>query len=753
MATPAQQAAADKARAAAIAAIKKDVPGIANPENYVTSANKPNIAEARKAFISTNLGLDPALFKSGSSYNIALANKAGAIKGLGLDYTKFAKSGYDIAQANEAIRFKNLGVTNVESLVDSKTGKFSTPAGEERLIRDVYKLDPATFLESGKKQVGTRINPQTRKQEPVYQTYAKYNIDLAAQRFEAEKPKVTTPDEYPQSFTQAVNNYSEIFQRASDIGIQNLNKADRDALNKAGMRVRDFAGKNISPAQQAIIDRINDVDESIRNYSSNITLATERAKAIPGTPEFNALSAQEKKVAQASWNKLTGKEREAARNNLSVAREGITRSISEAAGLAPRFQESFTRFGLSDILPTTGAPRAAQVTSGLEALRGDRMFQTGALAGRLGSQVTDEQILSDINTARRNEYKSLYDIGTAAVTDLQSQIQTAQGFLADLPANDPRRASTQATLDSLQKELTQAQADTLQARNLYENYTPIAGTQASTALANFRESLRLPEQRTLDQIKEIDPNLFNTITQLTRQYGELAATPIGPTTAESTEALRRQTEEQIAGQLALGSQLGAEERRQYEQAARAAQTARGNVFGVAPAVEEAVTTGLAGEQRLAARLGAAQGFLSSGQSVSDALARDVSLRNALQQSRLGAAAEFVAAGPTPYNLAAQRAQQQQAGIAGLMAAAQPPATGGFQATPSAMVPYAYTDPMAGFRGAQNAANIYGSLSDYAARTYGAQVGAIAQSYTSPSQAFGNIASGLSRFMPNISFTP
>ena len=749
--TPAQQAAADKARAAAIAAIRKDVPGLANPENYVTSANKPNIAEARKAFISTNLGLDPALFKSGANYNIALANKAGAIKNLGLDYTKFAKSGYDIAQANEASRFKNLGVSNVESLVDAKTGKFNVASGEERLIRDVYKLDPATFLESGRKQVGTRINPQTRKQEPVYETYAKYNTALAQQRFEAEKPKITTPEQYPQSFTQAVNNYSEIFQRASDIGIQNLNKADKEALALAGRRVRDFGGKNISEAQKGIIDRVNDVEEAIRNYDSNISLATEKAKAIPGTPEFNALSAQEKKVAQAAWGKLSGKEREAARNNLSVAREGITRNISEATSLAPRFQESFTRFGLSDILPQTGAPGAARVTSGLEALRGDRIFQTGALAGRLGSQVTDEQILADINTARRNEFKSLYDIGTAAVTDLQSQISTAQRFLADLPANDPRRASTQTTLDSLQKELTQAQADTLQARNLYENYTPVAGTQATTALANFRESLRLPEQRTLDQIREIDPNFFNTITQLSKQYGELAATPIGPTTAESTEALRRDIEGRIAGQVALGSQLGAEEQRQYQQAARAAQTARGNVFGVAPAVEEAVTTGLAGEQRLQARLGAAQGFLASGQSVSDALARDVSLRNALQQSRLGAAAEFAAAGPSPYNLASQRFAQQQGLLQNYLAASQPQATGGFQATPSAMVPYAYVNPQAGFLGAQNAANIYGSLSDYAAQTYGAYTRAVASQPTG-AQQFGSILSGISGLIPSFSFS-
>jgi hypothetical protein len=45
-------------------------------------------------------------------------------------------------------------------------------------------------------------------------------------------------------------------------------------------------------------------------------------------------------------------------------------------------------------------------------------------------------------------------------------------------------------------------------------------------------------------------------------------------------------------------------------------------------------------------------------------------------------------------------------------------------------------------GAQNAAGIYNTLADYQANTYGAQVGAISRSYTSPSQAFGNVASGL-----------
>jgi hypothetical protein len=135
---------------------------------------------------------------------------------------------------------------------------------------------------------------------------------------------------------------------------------------------------------------------------------------------------------------------------------------------------------------------------------------------------------------------------------------------------------------------------------------------------------------------------------------------IGATTTQETEALRRQIEGEAAAQLALGSQLGAEEQRQYQQAARAAQTARGNIFGVAPAVEEAVTTGAAGEQRRLARYGAANQFLSSGQTTSDALARDVQLRAALQQGRYQTGREMLESGQTVSDVLARDTQLRDA---------------------------------------------------------------------------------------------
>lgn len=561
---------------------------------------------------------------------------------------------------------------------------------------------------------------------------------VAADKAVFDIPKITKEEAKPDSFTKAVTNYSNILSQAQQIGVANLNAKDQQALKDAARFVRDFDSKNLSLDAQQVIKNITegtDIIDQINEQRKNVEIQQYRSKGLD--------------VDGVTKIKLSNKEREAARGRLVTEQDTLRRLEATATNTAPKLNESLSRLGLSDIGVniSSAVASSAKVDTGLEALRGDMFFETGTgtFGGRLNSQITDEQILGDINTARRNKYKSLYDIGTAAVTDLQSQLSTAQAFLADLPTGDRRRADAQKTIDNITKELSDAQADTLEARNLYEKYQPISGEQATTALAKFRENLRLPEQRTLDQIRLIDPNLFNTIQGLSKQYGELAAQPIGPTTSPETEAFRRDVEQRIAGQVALGSQLGAEEQRQYQQAARAAQTARGNIFGVAPAVEEAVTTGAAGEQRLAARLGAAQGFLSSGQTVSDALARDVGLRNALQQSRLGAAAEFAASGPSMYNMASQRAAQQQGVLQNYLAASQPAQTQGFQATPSQFNPYAYVNPNAGFLGAQNAAQIYNTLADYQAQTYGAQASALASGYRSPAQQIGSILSGVSGF--------
>jgi len=715
--TPEQIAA--EAKQKAVNEIKKATPGLANPERYVTAKNTANILGAREAYIKENLKLNPKPFQAGN-YNIATASKLAA----------------------EVNPFKEKGVANAESFI-GKNLIFDKAKAEETLIRDVYKLNPATFAATG-------TVPDTSKQ-PVFDrttgkmvqptiNVVKYDIATAAKRFEENKPTVVAPEKYPENFTQAVNNYSNAFQTAISKGIQNLNDADRANIQKYGRIVRDFSGTNISENQKNIIARINDVDTEIANYDAQKQLVTQQAKKIKGTPEYNKLTEAEKK-------KVGGRADAATLKKLNVDREALIRLEANAKNLAPRFQESFSRYGLSDVVQGIGGKAAdlTKVDTELEALRANKVFGTGALSGKLNPQVTDDQILSDFNTGRKNKAKELYDLGTAATTDLQSQIAQANQFLSDLPANDPRRASTQKQIDALNADLAEAQKDTLEAKNLFENYQPVSGEQAASAISQVRESLRLPEERTIAQIEQIDPTIGATVRALSKQYQTMVETPLGPTTTKQTEELRNQIEQEALNQLRLGSTLGVEEARQYEQAARSAQTARGNIFGLGPAVQEAANIGAAAEQRKLARYGAATAFLGSGETTGAATARDLGLRNALEQSRLGAAQGFIASGPTMYNLASQRLGTQQAMLNNYLAASAPQATGGFQATPSAANPYAYVNPNAGFIGAQNAASIYNTLADLQASQYGSQVGAISRQ-SSGAEQFGQIATGLSNLI-------
>ena len=605
-------------------------------------------------------------------------------------------------------KYAALGLTDVASYVTK--GKFDENKAKSDVISKVYKLDPA-----------------------AYTTKGVVNLDAATTKYQFEQPKLTVPATKPTSFTKAVSNFSDILRTAQTVGVDNLNKVDQATIKAAARAVRDFDSKTLGEGAKQVITNITEASDAIDSLNSQrktVEIQNFRAKGLD--------------VDGVTRIRLSGKEREAARGRLVTEQDTLRRLQDTLVNTAPKLEESLTRFGLSDIAAGVGkAPETlGRIDTGLEALRGDRVFQTGNLLGRLGSQVTDDQILNDINTARKNEYKSLYDLGTAATTDLQSQITQANQFLSDLPATDPRRADVQKTVDSLTSQLTEAQKDTLEAKNLFDNYQPVSGEQATGAITQFRESLRLPEQRTLDQIKEIDPQLFETIKGLGKQYGELATTPIGPTTAESTEALRRDTEGRIASQLALGSQLGAEERRQYEQAARGAQTARGNIFGVAPAVEEAVTTGAAGEQRKLARYGAAAQFLGSGQTTGDALKADLAFRDALQQNRLGSASNFIAGGPSIYNLSQARTGQQQAAFQNYIQANQA-LPGGFNQQPSTAAPfYQAVDQNIPVALTQAFNDLYRSQASYLSDTYGAQTRAQASTYTSPSQAFGNVASGL-----------
>ena len=605
-------------------------------------------------------------------------------------------------------KYTALELTDAASYVTK--GKFDENKAKSDVISKVYKLDPATYTSKGV-----------------------INLDAATTKYNFEKPKLADLKSDSNTLSQALKNYSSAIETIKGIGAENVNKSDLEKLNSLARSVRDFDSKDLSSNAKFIISNVGDAVDAINEINNRRKQIETKQNLLLKTP----LDANGKPLVGVKVDKRV----ETAK--LLGLQDEYQRYVSTANQSVPKLQESLSRLGLTDVGVDAAAPIAGakKVSTGLKALSSDSMFQTGGLAGKLNLQVTDDQILNDINTARKTQAKSLYDIGTAAVTDLQSQLTQANQFLADLPVGDRRRIDTQKTVDSISTQLAEAQKDTLEAQKLYEGGQPITGTQATDAISRFRESLRLPEERTLAQIETIDPTIGATVRGLSKQYQTMAETPLGATTTAQTENLRNTIEQEALNQLKLGSTIGAEERRGYEQSIRGAQTARGNVFGLGPAVQEASQIGAAGEARKLARYGAASAFLGSGETTGAATARDLGLRNALDQSRLGAAQGFIAGGPTMYNLASQRLGAQQGMLNNYLAASQPQATGGFQATPSASNPYAYVNPNAGFMGAQNAASIYNTLANYQSSTYGAQVGALSRAETG-SQAFGNIASGL-----------
>jgi len=380
----------------------------------------------------------------------------------------------------------------------------------------------------------------------------------------------------------------------------------------------------------------------------------------------------------------------------------------------------------------------------IKALTGQRNYATSDLASKLNFQVSDDQILNDYNTSKLSRLNSVVDRGNAQIAGIQERLNSAQELFNSLPTGSSQRKSSQGYIDQLNSDLSSVQGAVADATKQIKDFKPIpiGSPEAAGQITSFRSFLQLPEERASQQLYQIDPDAYRTSVALGQRYRQMAETPIGATTTPETEQLRQTIEDEAINQLRLGSTIGAEERRGYEQSIRGAQTARGNIFGLGPAVQEASQIGAAGEQRKLARYGAAQAFLGSGQTTGDALKADLAFRDALQQNRLGAASGFIAGGPSIGNLAQARTGQQQAAFQNYIQANQA-LPGGFNQQPSTAAPfYQAVDQNIPVALTQAFNDLYRSQANYLSDTYGAQTRAQASTYTSPSQAFGNVASGL-----------
>jgi hypothetical protein len=385
----------------------------------------------------------------------------------------------------------------------------------------------------------------------------------------------------------------------------------------------------------------------------------------------------------------------------------------------------------------------------VSALGGERNYGASDLGTRLNFQVSDQQIVDDYNTTRLGRLNRIVEDGNSQIAGIQARLDAANQLFGSLPANDPRRTSAKVSIDQLKADLNSVQGAVTKAGQQITDFKPItpADAEGLREITAFREFIKLPEERASEQLKQIDPESYQSAVGLGQRYRQLATEELPATTTPQTEQLRNTIEQEALNQLRLGSTLGAEERRGYEQAVRAAQTARGNIFGLGPAVQEAAQIGAAGEQRKLARYGAAQQFLASGETTGGAAARDLALREGLTQQRLGAASGFLAGGPSLANLAQQRLGQQNLAAQQYIQANQA-LPGQFMTQGMPQQFYQTASQEIPVQLAGNAANIYGTMSDYQARTYGAQVQAIASQRSGASQ-FADIAGGVGGLLGKI----
>ena len=372
----------------------------------------------------------------------------------------------------------------------------------------------------------------------------------------------------------------------------------------------------------------------------------------------------------------------------------------------------------------------------LTQLSAGRNYGSSDLGTMLNFQVSDKNIIDDYNNSKLSRLNSVIERGNTQIAGINERLSAANKLLADLPAGDARRTSSEVFIKQLSDDLKSVTSAVTEAQDMQKNFKPIAidSPEGLKEITGFRSFAQLPEERASQQLFQIDPDAYRTAVGLGQQYRDMATQPLGPTTTPETEQLRTTIEEEAMNQLRLGSTIGAEERRGYEQAIRGAQTARGNIFGLGPAVQEAAQIGAAGEQRKLARFGAAQQFLGSGETTGAARARDLLLREGIQQNRLGAAAGFIAGGPSIGNLAQARTAQQQNAMQGYIQANQA-LPGGFNQQPSTAGPfYQAVDQNIPVALTQAFNDLYRSQANYQASTYGAQVqaqAAVDTAYSTP----------------------
>jgi len=523
--------------------------------------------------------------------------------------------------------------------------------------------------------------------------------------------------------------------------------AQSERARQAGLNPADFitAGYASGKGGRPTVFNIGSLDAALRVGDIGKRAADEaRSAAMAAAAQASAQAAAARAYADEQISALRAQYEEQLKNDREYS--AIAEQIRALTGGA-------------------GGRGSNSFTGALSVLNAQRNLGTGDLANRLNFEVQDQQILDDVNSGRLERLRGAVNAGNARAAFLTTRIADTKKLMEPLPAGDARRKSSEVAIKQLEDELADIQKGLVSAQKSIDEFTPLtlSSQDGQKLVSDFREYIRLPEERAMRQIRQIDPDTFDAVSALSGRFRDMASQDVGSTADPRTEQLRGALEDLAFQELQLGGRLSPEETRAVQQAVRGRQAQLGNVEGMGPFSEEFAALGLASDNRRLARAQNALSLLASGQTRSDELRRDQAFRDSANLARMGAASDFVASGPSAYNLANLRTNQQQAAFNAYVNANQ--INPGAFSTQANQVPgYMYADPnapvqMAGQQGnmfsnlygqqANFASNIYGSQADYGARTYGAQVDA--QSRIAQANSIPNYISAFSSLVPSFSF--
>ncbi len=221
----------------------------------------------------------------------------------------------------------------------------------------------------------------------------------------------------------------------------------------------------------------------------------------------------------------------------------VTSQENTRNSLASQIQ-ALTAGGMGMQNPNAG-PEFNQALSQLSA---GRNYGSSDLGSMLNFQVSDQQIVDDYNNSKLSRLNSVIERGNTQIAGINERLTAANKLLADLPAGDARRTSSEVFIKQLNDDLKSVTSAVTGAQDMQKNFKPITmdSPEGLKEITAFRSFVQLPEERASQQLFQIDPDSYRTAVGLGQQYRQMATEPIVWDVSEIANQLGAEIIDEIA---------------------------------------------------------------------------------------------------------------------------------------------------------------------------------------------------------------